>query len=188
MKLLLINACTRRESRSKRLAEVLLSKWNGEIEVLNLYEEKLPLLDEDNIEKRGKAVADGDMSNPYMKYAVQFRDADVIVMAAPFWDMGFPAILKTYIETVMLTGITFAYSEEGYPRGLCHAKKLFYVTTAGGPILPEEYGYSYIHMLAKQMWGIPECHLIKAEGLDIIGADVEEILAKAEAEIAGLSI
>ncbi|MDO4976006.1 MAG: NAD(P)H-dependent oxidoreductase [Eubacteriales bacterium] len=184
MKLLLINACARKESRSKKLAEKLTDKWDGELETLNLYEENLPVLDEVNIEKRGEAVENNDMNNPYMKYAVQFRDADVIVMAAPFWDMGFPAILKTYIETIMLTGITFSYSPEGYPMGLCHAKKLIYVTTAGGPILPQEFGYSYIHMLATQMWGIKDCHCIKAEGLDIIGADVDTILSKAEEEIA----
>ena len=37
--------------------------------------------------------------------------------------------------------------------------------------------------LAKGFWQIPEIRYVKAEGLDIVGADVEDILRGAEAEI-----
>ena len=67
--------------------------------------------------------------------------------------------------------------------GSCSVKRLFYVTTAGGPILSAEYGYGYVKALAEGFYQIPEIHLIKAEGLDIWGADVEAILREAEAGI-----
>ena len=73
-------------------------------------------------------------------------------------------------------GATFTYSDAGIPTGLCKAKKLYYVTTAGGPIISDEYGFGYVKALANNFYGIEEVHQIKAEGLDVIGADVEAIL------------
>ena len=63
------------------------------------------------------------------------------------------------------------------PVGLCKAKELYYVTTAGGPYDPT-YSYGYIESLAKNFFGIPETHLVKVEMLDIEGYDAEEILKR----------
>ena len=76
----------------------------------------------------------------------------------------------------MVVGITFVYTEEGFPKGLCKAKKLTYITTAGGEFFPEEYGYGYIKSLAQNFYGIKDVELIKAVGLDIVGADVDSIV------------
>ena len=52
----------------------------------------------------------------------QFAAADVIVIAAPYWDLMFPAVLKTYLENITVTGITFCYSDQGRPQSMCKAK------------------------------------------------------------------
>ncbi|MBQ7193498.1 MAG: NAD(P)H-dependent oxidoreductase [Synergistaceae bacterium] len=114
-----------------------------------------------------------------------FASADEIVIAAPYWDLSFPASLKNYVEAINVVGLTFGYGEDGRPYGLCRAKRLVYVTTAGGPILNEAYGYGYVRELAQGFYGIPEVVLVKAEGLDIVGADVEGILGEA---VRGLKI
>jgi len=115
--------------------------------------------------------------------ARQFAAADTIVIATPFWDLSFPAVLKQYFEQINAIGITFKYTEEGYPVGLCKAKKLYYVTTAGGMLFPEEYGFGYIRALAENFYGIKECIMFKALGLDIDGADEEQILLECEKKI-----
>ena len=89
--------------------------------------------------------------------------------------MSFPAPLKTYFENIYVTGIVSEYAENGMPRGLCKAKALYYVTTAGGSYDPT-YSYGYVESLAKNYFGIPATHLVKAEMLDIDGNDAEEIL------------
>lgn len=66
---------------------------------------------------------------------------------------------------------------EGRPVGLCAAKCLTYITTAGGYFFPEEYGAGYVKALAQSFYGIPEFRLIKVTGLDIIGADVDAIIS-----------
>ena len=103
-----------------------------------------------------------------------------VVIAAPFRDLSFPAVLKQYLEQINVRGITFFYTPEGLPAGLCRAKRLTYVTTAGGDFFPEEFGAGYVKALAQNFYGIPEFRLLKATGLDIIGADVEAIMASAK--------
>lgn len=101
------------------------------------------------------------------------------MIAAPFWDLSFPAALKQYLEQVNVVGIAFRYSPEGVPISLCSAKKLWYVTTAGGFFIPEEFGFGYVKSLAQNYYGIQDVELVQTGGLDIDGADVESIMRKA---------
>ena len=182
---LFINACVREKSRTKKMADVLLSKLGGEVTELRLEDVDFPAVNEDFLRKRDALIAAGNLDDPMFDMAKQFASADTVVIAAPFWDLSFPAALKQYFEQINVTGITFRYTEEGYPVGLCRAEKLYYVTTAGGMFFPEEYGFGYVRALAESFYGIRDCRLIKALGLDIWGADTEKILSECEKEIAG---
>ena len=173
---LFINACVRAQSRSKRLADQLLSKLDGDVEEVKLEKLDFPKVDEAFLQKRDRLIADGQFSDPLFLLARQFAAADQIVIAAPYWDLSFPAALKQYFEQINVLGITFVYTPEGIPKGLCRAKKLFYVTTAGGMYVPEEFGYGYVKALAQNFYGIADVELIKAVGLDIDGADAEKIM------------
>ena len=117
-----------------------------------------------------------------LRFARQFAAADTIVMAAPYWDLAFPAKVRAYLEEITVTGITFRYSPEGIPQGLCKAKKLIYVTTAGGPII-QNMGFDYVKSLAHTFYGILDVALVKAEGLDIWGADPNKILEEAKKKV-----
>lgn len=171
---LYINACVRDESRTDRLAKKLLGSL-GDYTELKLSEENLKPLDKDTLEYRSELIAKGQFDNDMFKYARQFADADIIVISAPFWDLSFPAILKTYIENIYITGLVSKYGEDGRPVGLCKASKLYYVTTAGGPYVGK-YSYDYIKDLAMGAFGIKDTELIYAEMLDIVGNDPEKIL------------
>ncbi len=110
------------------------------------------------------------------RYARQFAEADEIIIAAPYWDLLFPAVLRTYFEMVTVTGVTFYYTPEGIPKGLCKASRILYVMTAGGPVGDYNFGFDYVKALAHTFYGIPETICVKAENLDIVGADPEKIL------------
>lgn len=172
---LYINCCIRESSRTDRLARAVLQKLGGSFTELKLYEENPKPLDSKTLAKRTALIEQGDYSESLFDYAKQFAAADIIVIAAPYWDLSFPAVLKIYLENIYVTGIVSEYGENGLPRGLCKAKELYYVTTAGGPYDPT-YSYGYIESLAKNFFGIPTTHLVKAEMLDIIGNDAEKIL------------
>ena len=111
--------------------------------------------------------------------ARQFAAADQVVVAAPYYDLSFPASLKQYFEQINVLGITFEYSPQGMPITMCKASRLYYVTTAGGAFVPEEFGFGYVKALAQGFYGIEDVRQIRAVGLDIEGADVEAIMCKA---------
>lgn len=181
--ILFINACPREGSRTLELAQHLLTKLDGTVEELALFEENLLPLNGKTLALRDKMTANQNFDHPLFKYARQFAKADTIVLAAPFWDLSFPSALKIWLEYVMAKEITFRYTEDGFPCGLCKAKKLFYISTAGGPVLPSHMGFSYVDALAKSYFGIPETVLFSAENLDVVDADTTAILSKAKEEI-----
>ena len=184
--ILFVNACVREGSRTKRLADRLISGLRGEVKEVRLSEVCFPAVDADFLKRRDAFIAKHDDSDPMFDLAKDFAAADRIVIAAPFWDISFPAALKQYFEQINVLGITFVYSEDGIPQGLCKAEKLYYVTTAGGQIFSEEYGFGYVKALAQGFYGIPYTIMVKAEGLDIAGADVSQILDEAEKQIDGM--
>ncbi|MCR5329970.1 MAG: cellulase family glycosylhydrolase [Lachnospiraceae bacterium] len=174
--ILFINACVRKGSRTGRLAHRLLHSLREPVTELKLEDIDFPKTDEEFLNKRDRLIAEKQFDADEFRLARQFADADRIVIAAPFWDLSFPAALKAYFEQINVLGITFVYTPEGIPKGLCKADKLYYVTTAGGTFFPEEFGYGYVKALAQNFYGIREVSLIKALGLDIDGADPEGIL------------
>ena len=174
--ILYVNACVRKQSRTKRLADRLIEKLGGEVEQLDLAGVPFPAADELFLAKRDRLIATGAYDDPLFDLARQFAAADRIVIAAPYWDLSFPAALKQYFEQINVLGITFLYTPEGLPKGLCRAKKLYYVMTAGGAYVPEEFGFGYVRTLARSFYGIEDVELIKAVGLDLAGADSEGII------------
>lgn len=185
---LYVNACVRKESRTGRLAEKVLALLGQPYEEVRLEDLSFPAVDEDFLKTRDRLLAEGELQHPMFDLARQFARAQIIVMAAPYWDLSFPAALKQYLEQVNVVGITFRYSEEGQPVPLCRAKRLIYVTTAGGCYVPEEFGFGYVRALAQSFYGIREVRQVRALGLDIAGADAEAILASAEAQLPSLLI
>ena len=181
--ILFINACARKESRTKELADCLLAKLQGPVGEVRLNEIQFPVADESFLHKRDQLTLAQASGDPLFALARQFTEADEIVIAAPFWDLSFPAVLKQYFEQINVVGITFRYTPEGIPQGLCHAKRLTYITTAGGNFFPEEYGFGYVKALAQCFYGIHTVNLIKAVGLDIVGADVSAIMEAAKEEM-----
>ena len=132
---------------------------------------------------RDMAFAAKNFSKSTFSLARQFAAAETIVIAAPYWDLMFPSVVKTYLESVTVNGLTFAYGENGIPYGLCKGKRLIYVTTAGGPIF-KNFGFDYVCTLAHSFYGINDVKCISAEKLDIRGANAEEILRKAKEAVA----
>ena len=186
-KLLFIDACVNRGiSRTEQLAQTLLKEMNQngeyEIETLNLENEDLKLFTGRESALRESLTRAGNFEGPLFIYAKQFAAADRIVVAAPYWDFSFPARMKCYLEQICVTGLTFTFSSKGIPGGLCHADSLHYVTTSGGSIGDLNLGYEYVEKLCKVYYGINKTVCYTAEGLDIEGNSVEEIMKAAEEE------
>ena len=190
MKVLFVNGCIRGEdSRTLRLCRTALEEIEkvfpeARVEELILDREtELAPLRSDTLALRGRLEEAGDFDHPMFRYARQFAEADLVVLGAPYWEYQFPALVRCYLEQISVGGVTFTYGEDGRPHGLCRAGRLFYITTAGGPILDRNCGFDYVKTLCGQMLQIPEIQWAGAECLDVWGEDVEARLRQAEAEI-----
>ena len=186
--ILYVNACVRKESRTRSLAKKLLARLDMPYEEIRLEDISFPAVTEEYLNTRDQLLSQEAFQDPLFDLARQFSEAETIVIAAPYWDLSFPAMLKQYLEQITVVGITFKYSEEGIPVGLCRAKRLFYVTTAGGFFAPEEYGFGYVKGLAQNYYGIQDVRKVEALGLDIYGADVDAIMTSAADQLQGINL
>lgn len=188
-KVLFVNACVRQEkSRTLKLARRFLAEYaahhpEDEIVERDLMQERLEPLYPDTLEQRETLLAAGETGHPMFEAARQFTGAERIVIAAPFWEQSYPAILRVYLERVSGVNLTFYYDEDGVEHGLCKAEKLLFITTRGGDFSAPEV--QWLEMGANQLraithlFGIPEFRCIAADGLDIITNDPEQIMAEA---------
>ncbi len=177
--ILFVNACTRPQSRTLRLARHVLAGLEGQIQEVELYREKVMPLSPEEVEQRQQLVDTRELEHPLLSYARQFAQTDGVVIAAPYWDLAFSAVLRAYLERVLVAGVTFRYDRQGVPQSLCRARRLIYVTTSGGPIGGLNLGYGYVKALGETFFHIPQIQCLQAEGLDVWGTDVEAILGQA---------
>ena len=96
------------------------------------------------------------------------------------WNLGAPAIVKAYFDYASVTGITFKYTAEG-PVGICKATKALIVSGRGGdytnPVTSQfEMGERYLRTILS-FFGVKDIKSIAAESLDVMGVDVEKVIA-----------
>ena len=191
MRVLFVNSCIRGEaSRTRRLCRAAIEQMKETledvtVEELVLDQEDILPLNSQRLAQRHEMEEKGQFDHPMFRYGRQFAEADMILVGAPYWEYQFPAALRCYLEQVSVGGLTFVYTEDGRPKGLCKANKLFYITTAGGPIMDRNCGFDYIKTLCSNMLGFTDIDYVAAECLDVWGVDVEEKLREAEEVLRG---
>lgn len=167
-KLLFIDACIRREnSRTRALAAPMLKKLKEryEVDTVDLCGADLaPVSAARYLERAQNGPSPEDARSARL-----FADAGRIVIAAPFWDMSFPSVLKVFFERISLPDLTFVNTPDGNTKGNCKAEKLLYITTRGMEIPTgdaRDQGTSYLKALG-WLWGIPEILTVAAWGMDV---------------------
>jgi NAD(P)H dehydrogenase (quinone) len=67
-------------------------------------------------------------------HAEAVRNADVLVFVYPTWWSGLPAVLKGWLDKVMVPGVAFSLDERSKVRpGLTHVRRIVAVSTYGSP-------------------------------------------------------
>lgn len=208
MKLLYINSNPKlvEHSKGRQIGEKFLESFKQshpevEITTLNLYEMDIPELDIDVItgwDKLGKGMLFENLTTLEQEkitkidqLTMQFVDAEYYVFVSPLWNLSFPAKLKAYIDTVIVAGKTFKYTENG-AEGLLSGKKAVHIQTRGGvysegPMKELEFGDRYIKS-ALQFLGIDVLPSIIAEGMDHHPEQAEQIISRALDEAATKAI
>lgn len=182
MKLLFVDSCVSQrgaDSRTAALCRAFLDRWrekhpDAAIKTVRPAELALRPFDPEMLNRRDSLFRAGRLEEPVFDLARQFRDADQILVGAPFWDLTFPASLRIYIEYVCANGVTYHYDADG-PHGDCRAARLAYLTSGGDFERPESLGVLYWKQLCG-MFGIQQFDYVFAGGLDAAPEQAAEIL------------
>ena len=187
-RLLFVNGCVNREkSRTLKLARALIDRIGAdEVTEIVLEEAGLAPLDSARLWKREELARIGDLGNPEFNEARRYASSDILVVASPYWEHGFNAMTKIYLENVSQLGIAFRYDENGIPQGLTAITKAYYVTTRGGPTGDDDdLGFMMFKKIA-EMHGIKDIRILSADSLDIVGNDPDKIVRKAISKISSI--
>jgi FMN-dependent NADH-azoreductase len=130
------------ESYSRKLAKKFIEEYTkhhqkDEIETLNLYDVNVPYIDEVDLQatvvKQGKNLTKEEEEKIQLKdkFIAQLKNANKIIVTFPMWNFSIPAILKAYIDHIVVAGKTFQYGSKG-PEGLLRNKKICFISASGG--------------------------------------------------------
>lgn len=120
----------------------------------------------------------------------EFLAADTVVIGAPMYNFSIPSQLKAWIDSILVAGRTFRYTENG-PEGLAGPKRVIVVISRGGlygagtPGASAEHVETYLRTIFAFIGLSPE--FVIAEGLQL-GPDARaESIDRALGEIAALA-
>lgn len=129
------------KSFSRKLAKEFLEEYSkhhpkDEIKTLNLYDVNVPYLKEIDLEatevEQGQNLTKEEERKMQLKdnFIGQLKNADKIIVTFPMWNFSIPAILKAYIDHIIVAGKTFQYGPKG-PEGLLKNKKICFISASG---------------------------------------------------------
>ena len=165
-KLVVIDACIRgEESRTRRIAEPIIEKLAKRYEITRFDLTKMPMEPLTPATYAERVV--GKVPEWALEAAKTVAEADRIVLAAPFWDMSFPAVVKVFFEHLSLFDVTFTDNGRSCV-GLCKCEKVMYITTRGMNIPTgdsREQGTSYLQALSR-LWDLGTILTVAAWNMD----------------------
>lgn len=164
------------------------------VEEIDLYEDYIPLLRAEFFSKRNTLASgeayealsseDREDIDRINQLVDQFRSADIYVIAAPMWNMLFPAPLKQYIDCIVCNERTVKINENEV-QGLLDDKvrKMVFVQSCGGelPLIfkPKlDHSATYLKDLFKFM-GISKFMELLVDGTGYTEYEKETAIAEA---------
>lgn len=196
---LVINAhpLTQSESRTLKALEAFITSYQAShlddtIERVNLYEDNIPEVSAPLLKGWAKLRADEAFETltdeeqqivaRFNELTEQFLAADKIVIANALWNLNIPTKLKAWIDTIVIAGTTFKYTENG-PVGLIEGKKLVHIQSSGGVYNGQDFASQYIQNIFAFI-GVTDHTKINVEGIDhqphLEASILEASLANAE--------
>lgn len=171
-------------SRTFQISEKFIESYKkknpqDKVITLDLYKEDINFLTMESIQQIFGPKDENSKKNPLLSYAYTFAQADKYVIASPLWNLGVPSILKAYFDYITVKDISFKYTAQG-PVGLLTNKNALYISARGGkydiePMSNFEFGERYVKTILNFL-GVTNYSAIFADGVDIMGADIKQIV------------
>ncbi len=165
---------------SKQLASAFLGKLielKPEVELINmdLYEEKPPFYSYDLYKRIWNPIFNDEyeptkaeeMALTYAsQQAEKFNNADILVLSMPMWNYSVPAIMKAWIDQVLMPGLTFSLDKEQGVKGLHKIQRVVLLVSSGGVYKEDDDRDALTRQIrhAFEFIGIQELDVAWAEG------------------------
>ncbi|KLV32344.1 FMN-dependent NADH-azoreductase [Priestia megaterium] len=184
-------------SVSHRVGQAFLQAYrhshtNDEIREINLYEEDFPTIDNDILNGWGKMRKNGisfselneveqQKINALNTFTDMIASADKYVFVSPMWNWGIPPRLKAFIDSFVVVGKTFHYTENG-PVGHLQVKKAIHIQVSGGiysqePFAKMDYSHPYLKQVLNII-GIDDVEVLYVEGYEFDLERADDIIRK----------
>ncbi|MCB1668174.1 MAG: NAD(P)H-dependent oxidoreductase [Porticoccaceae bacterium] len=174
---------------STELVKKLQSKHpNSEVTHRELSIENTPYLD---VALFQAFIAAKDDRSPEQQAALQLSDrlieewrlSQAVVIGLPMYNLGVPAVFKSYIDHIVRVGETFKYTDTG-PVGLLEDRPVYVVTARGGMYqgTPLDTQSLYIQHIFGLM-GVGNIQFFHTEGLNMGPEVADKAIAGVKAEI-----
>ncbi|GFE65214.1 FMN-dependent NADH-azoreductase [Litoreibacter roseus] len=189
MTILHIDASARSDgSVSRKLTASIVDQLGGEVIRRDLAD-GLPFVDEAWV---GATFTPTDQRTQDQKHALALSDklvaelqaADTLVIGAPIYNFGVPAVLKAWIDMIARLGVTFKYTSDG-PVGLLEGKRAVIVIASGGTAAWSDIDFATPHLRQIMTFvGINDVEFVIA---DTLGAGADQKIAAAQTQIDALA-
>ena len=168
------------EAISKQLASAFFGKLielKPEVELINvdLYDEKPPFFSYELYKRVWYPVFNSEyepskaeeMSTNYADAQIEkFNSADVLVLTMPMWNYSVPAIMKAWIDQILLPGKTFSLNKEEGVKGLHKIKRIVVLVSSGAAYKEDDDRDALSRQVrhAFEFVGISEIDVVWADG------------------------
>ena len=193
MKLLILNSSILGEhSTSSKLTAHFAEVWKTqerEVTVRDLATDSLPSLTAESMAAwstpyEQQSEEQKKLTNASDALIEQVQAHDVLMIAAPLYNLSVPVQLKNAQDNLARAGVTFRYTEKGAEGFLGQGKKVIVVHTCGG-IFKETPADSVTPMLDHyfEFLGFNDIKHVWAEGLSINKEMAQAAMTSAKAEL-----
>lgn len=205
MKTLIINAqpdFRNGDHYSIKLQQAFLQQFretfpNQTVDMINLYDMKIPQLTNDELlgiwNKQAAHITLTDEELAIFKINQdlihQFQAHHRIVIVSPLHNFNVTSKMKDYIDNILVAHETFKYTAEGSV-GLMTDNYRVMLLQASGSIYtnndrytPLEFSRLYLQGIFQELMGFDKFSIVRAQGLQTNGVDVNEALQQAKADL-----
>ncbi len=192
---------TAKESRTLQGLETFITTYTEKnpqdnLEIVDVFHDYIPELDEtllsawtalrSGTEFTALASEQQKAVSRFNELTEKFLAADKLVIANPMWNLNLPTKVKAWIDTFMVAGKTFRYTQEG-PVGMISNKKALHIQSNGGVYGGTDPGSLYLNGVLSFV-GVEEIKGAFIEGLDHDPEHADELLEKALENIKQLAL
>lgn len=187
---------------SKKMEGMFLTLYHDQfpgqdVDILNLYDEESPQITNEQLlgiwNKQAAGITlsaeEQRVFELNQKLLTQFKEHHRIVIVAPVHNFNVTSKMKDYIDNVLVARQTFRYTAKGSVGLMTDDYRVMLLQASGSVYTnndrytPLEFQRTYLQAMFKEMMGFDEFSIVRLQGTQTSGVDVEEATEAARRDL-----